>query len=97
MENASGSLQGNLGGGEVRLASDNLGLHFANLFPEMWRYRQAGARLLWTLDDAGFTLSSPYLQVIGEEGRQPSALYNSSGQGHRRSSLMNLRVCADRS
>jgi uncharacterized protein (TIGR02099 family) len=68
-ENVSGSLQGDLGGGELRMASENFGLHFPNLFPEMWRYRQAGARLLWQLDEEGLTLHSPYLQVVGDEGR----------------------------
>lgn len=92
VENASGSLQGNLGGGEVRLASDNLGLHFANLFPEMWRYRQAGARLLWALDDAGFTLSSPYLQVIGEEGRIAGDFHARMNRDPALEDYMDLRV-----
>ena len=69
VDNASGSIIGDLGGGELLAASENLGLHFPNLFPEMWRYRQAGARLLWELDDSGLTLQSPYLQVVGDEGR----------------------------
>ncbi|WP_252274708.1 YhdP family protein [Pseudomonas subflava] len=69
VENASGSVRGDLGGGEGLAASENFGLHFPNLFPEMWHYRQAGARLLWELNDEGLTLQSPYLQVVGEEGR----------------------------
>ena len=69
VENASGSVRGDLGSGEGLAASENFGLHFPNLFPEMWRYRQAGARLLWELDEEGFTLQSPYLQVVGDEGR----------------------------
>lgn len=69
VDNASGSISGDLGGGELLAASENFGLHFPNLFPEMWRYRQAGARLLWELDDQGLTLQSPYLQVVGDEGR----------------------------
>ncbi|WP_394561580.1 YhdP family protein [Aquipseudomonas alcaligenes] len=68
-ENVSGSVRGDLGGGEGLVASENFGLHFPNLFPEMWHYRQAGATLRWQLDDEAFTLSSPYLQVVGEEGR----------------------------
>lgn len=68
VENASGSVSGNLTDGEGRLASENLGLHFDQLFPAMWRYRTAGAQLLWHYDDAGLTLRSPYLQVVGEEG-----------------------------
>lgn len=69
VENASGSVRGDLGGGEGLAASENFGLHFPNLFPEMWHYRQAGATLRWKLSDEGFTLYSPYLQVVGEEGR----------------------------
>ncbi|WP_137974955.1 YhdP family protein [Pseudomonas sp. F(2018)] len=69
VDNASGSVRGDLGSGEGLAASENFGLHFPNLFPEMWRYRQAGARLLWELNDEGLTLQSPYLQVVGDEGR----------------------------
>ncbi|MGL4316440.1 MAG: YhdP family protein [Pseudomonas sp.] len=69
LENASGSISGDLGGGELLANSENFGLHLNTLFPEIWRYRQASARLLWQLDDAAFTLRSPYLQVVGDEGR----------------------------
>ncbi|VXC53443.1 conserved hypothetical protein [Pseudomonas sp. 8AS] len=69
VENASGSVSGNLSDGEGRLASENFGLHFDQLFPAMWRYGTAGAQLLWHYDDAGLTLRSPYLQVEGEEGK----------------------------
>lgn len=69
VENASGSVRGDLEGGEALVDSENFGLHFPNLFPEMWRYRSAGARLLWTLDEQGLTLRSPYLRVVGDEGR----------------------------
>ncbi|MBC9252158.1 TIGR02099 family protein [Pseudomonas alcaligenes] len=69
VENASGSVTGDLGGGEALTVSTDFGLHLDTLFPKIWRYRQAAARLLWTLDDQAFTLRSPYLQVVGEEGR----------------------------
>ncbi|MEO4045745.1 YhdP family protein [Pseudomonas sp. CAU 1711] len=69
VENASGSISGDLAGGEALVDSENFGLHFPNLFPEMWRYRSAGARLLWALDEQGLTLRSPYLRVVGDEGR----------------------------
>src|SRR5690606_32167355 len=68
-ENVSGSIAGDLGQGELRLASDDFALHLDQLFPAPWRYRQANARLTWRLDDEAFTLISPYLQVVGEEGR----------------------------
>ncbi|WP_068829528.1 YhdP family protein [Pseudomonas sp. BMS12] len=69
VENASGSVRGDLGGGEALVASENFSLHFPNLFAEPWQYRQAGARLDWQLDEGNLTLNSPYLQVVGEEGR----------------------------
>lgn len=69
VENVSGSVSGNLSDGEGRLASENFGLHFDQLFPAMWRYGTAGAQLLWHYDDAGLTLRSPYLRVEGEEGK----------------------------
>lgn len=69
VQNASGSVRGDLAGGEGRLASGHFGLHFTHLFPEMWRYRQAGGTLRWHLDDEAFTLYSPYLRLEGEEGQ----------------------------
>ena len=69
VENASGSVRGDLSGGEALVASENFSLHFPNLFADPWQYRQAGARLEWQLDDGNLTLDSPYLQVVGEEGR----------------------------
>ncbi|MGH8353319.1 MAG: YhdP family protein, partial [Pseudomonas sp.] len=68
-ENVSGSVAGDLGRGELRLAADDFALHLDQLFPQPWRYRQANARLTWTLDEQAFTLISPYLQVVGAEGR----------------------------
>jgi uncharacterized protein (TIGR02099 family) len=67
-ENISGSLAGDLGQGELRLAAENFSLHLATLFPKPWLYSQANARLAWQLDEQAFTLRSPYLQVVGEEG-----------------------------
>ncbi|SFP87707.1 YhdP family protein [Pseudomonas borbori] len=67
-KNISGSVAGDLGQGELRLASENFSLHLATLFPEPWLYSQANARLTWQLDKQAFTLRSPYLQVLGEEG-----------------------------
>ena len=66
--NISGSVTGDLGQGELRLASENFSLHLATLFPEPWLYKQANARLTWQLNEQAFTLRSPYLQVLGEEG-----------------------------
>lgn len=68
VENISGSVTGDLGQGELRLAAENFSLHLDTLFPAPWQYRQARARLTWQLDEQAFTLRSPYLQVVGEEG-----------------------------
>ncbi|MCO6058194.1 TIGR02099 family protein [Pseudomonas sp. MOB-449] len=67
-ENVSGSLTGDLGQGELRVDSNDFALHLDHLFPKPWRYRKAGARLTWTLDDTAFTLASPYMRLEGEEG-----------------------------
>jgi uncharacterized protein (TIGR02099 family) len=68
VENVSGAVSGDLAQGELRLATENFSLHLDTLFPKPWLYRQAKARLTWTLDEQAFTLRSPYLQVVGEEG-----------------------------
>lgn len=67
--NVSGRIDGDLTQGEVRLAAEQFALHLSPLFAKPWQYRRADARLLWRLDEQAFTLSSPYLQVDGEEGR----------------------------
>ena len=68
VENVSGGVSGDLAQGELRLATENFSLHLDTLFPKPWLYRQANARLTWALDEEAFTLRSPYLQVVGEEG-----------------------------
>ncbi|MDP3816094.1 YhdP family protein [Pseudomonas sp.] len=68
-ENISGSISGDLGQGELRLDTENFALHLDTLFPQPWRYKTAKARLTWQLDEQAFTLRSPYLQVVGEEGK----------------------------
>ncbi|UTW06754.1 YhdP family protein [Pseudomonas benzenivorans] len=67
-ENISGSLSGDLGQGELRLDAEDFVLHLDTLFPKPWHYSRANARLTWSLDEQAFTLRSPYLRVIGEEG-----------------------------
>jgi len=65
----SGKISGSLTQGELRLASDaGFSLHLSRIFAEPWQYESAHAQLLWAFDEQGFTLRSPYLQVIGEEG-----------------------------
>jgi uncharacterized protein (TIGR02099 family) len=67
-ENVSGSVSGDLGQGELRLDSEDFSLHLDTLFPKPWHYKTANALLTWQLDEQAFTLRSPYLQVVGEEG-----------------------------
>lgn len=67
--NASGSIQGDLGSGELRLDSKDFSLQLAPLYPEPWQYRHGAGRLTWKLDEQAFTLAAPYLRVDGEEGR----------------------------
>ncbi|UVE18551.1 TIGR02099 family protein [Pseudomonas sp. LS44] len=69
VQNVSGSIAGDLGQGELRMVSENFSLHLHHLFPKPWEYRQATARLGWQLDDAGFTLRSPYMRLLGDEGK----------------------------
>ncbi|MDL0441194.1 YhdP family protein [Stutzerimonas frequens] len=67
--NASGSIRGDLGGGALRVDSDDFSLQLAPLYPEPWHYRHAGGRLTWALDEQAFTLAAPYLRIDGEEGK----------------------------
>ena len=69
VRNVSGSVKGNLGGGELRFDNHEFSLHLAELFPEPWAYRQARGSLRWTLDDEAFSLVAPYLSLEGEEGQ----------------------------
>jgi uncharacterized protein (TIGR02099 family) len=68
VENASGSLTGDLQQGELRLDANDFVLHLNQLFPKPWHYREARARLTWSLNDTAFTLASPYMRLAGEEG-----------------------------
>lgn len=64
----NGRVFGGLSGGELQLDTSEFSLYLADFFAEPWDYEQAGARLLWQLDQEGFRLISPYLQVRGAEG-----------------------------
>jgi len=67
--NVSGSISGDLGKGELRMDSKDFVLHLTPIFAKPWQYIQANATLTWKLDKEGFTLISPYLKVLGEEGK----------------------------
>jgi len=91
-ENVSGSIGGDLGQGELRLAADNFALHLDHLFPKPWHYRQANARLTWKLDEQAFTLISPYLRVSGEEGEVAGDFLIRLTRGPNTEDYMDLRV-----
>ncbi|MHC6227198.1 YhdP family protein [Pseudomonas sp. X10] len=67
--NVNGSISGDLGQGELHLDTDAFMLHLYPIFAKPWYYQKANARLTWHLDKEGFTLTAPYLKVLGEEGK----------------------------
>ena len=67
--NVSGSISGDLGQGQLRLAADNFALELAPLFAKPWQYRRANALLQWRISPDDVTISSPLIQLDGEEGQ----------------------------
>lgn len=67
--NVSGSISGDLGQGELRLATQDFMLHLWPIFKQPWHYKEAHARLGWRLNSEGFSLVAPVIQVLGEEGK----------------------------
>jgi uncharacterized protein (TIGR02099 family) len=67
--NISGSIVGDLGQGELRLAADDFVLDLDKLFPKPWHYQQAHAQLKWTLNAQELTLSSSYMRLDALEGK----------------------------
>ena len=67
--NVSGAISGDLGHGELRLATQDFMLHLDPIFAKPWYYKQANARLTWTLTPDTFTLVAPYIKVLGDEGK----------------------------
>ncbi|NQD79087.1 TIGR02099 family protein [Pseudomonas sp. CrR14] len=92
VENGSGSITGDLGQGELKVDSEDFSLHLTTLFPKAWNYQQAKGRLTWTLDDEGFTLRAPYLQVAGEEGKVAGDFLIRMLKDPEREDYMDLRV-----
>lgn len=90
--NVSGSLSGDLGGGELRMDSKDFSLHLDPIFAKPWQYLQANARLTWKLDKQGFTLIAPYLKVLGEEGRIAGDFLIRLHFDHSQEDYMDLRV-----
>lgn len=90
--NVSGSISGDLGQGELRLATDDFMLHLYPIFTKPWHYRKANARLTWKLDEQGFTLIAPYIQVLGDEGKIASDFLIRLHFDHTQEDYMDLRV-----
>jgi uncharacterized protein (TIGR02099 family) len=67
--NVSGSIMGDLGRGELRLAADDFVLDLNHLFAKPWHYQQARAELNWTLNAQELTISSPYMRLDAVEGQ----------------------------
>ncbi len=90
--NVSGSISGDLGQGELRMDSKDFSLHLDPIFANPWQYIQANARLTWKLDKAGLTLISPYLKVLGEEGKIAGDFLIRLHFDHLQEDYMDLRV-----
>ncbi len=89
----SGRLFGSLAGGELHLDSSGFSLYLRELFADPWRYHRARARLTWELTETlDFTLTSPYLQVRGDEGRLAGDFVIHLPHQPGRESYMDLRV-----
>ena len=90
--NVSGSVSGDLGQGELRLAADNFGLELAPLFSKSWQYRSANAQLLWRVGADDVTISSPLIELDGDEGQLAGDLMIRLGFDPRVEDYMDLRV-----
>jgi uncharacterized protein (TIGR02099 family) len=90
--NVTGSISGDLGQGELRMDSKDFSLHLYPIFAKPWQYIQANAKLTWKLDQDGFTLISPYLKVLGEEGKIAGDFLIRLHFDHTQEDYMDLRV-----
>src|SRR5476649_2189008 len=90
--NVSGAISGDLGQGELRLATDDFMLHLDPIFAKPWHYQKANARLTWRLDDKGFTLIAPYIKVLGDEGKIAADFLIRLHFDHTQEDYMDLRV-----
>ena len=90
--NVSGAISGDLGQGELRLASEDFMLHLSPIFAKPWTYPKANARLTWKLDAQVFTLTAPYIKVLGDEGRIAADFLIRLHLDHSQEDYMDLRV-----
>ncbi|HEX8542855.1 MAG TPA: YhdP family protein [Pseudomonas sp.] len=90
--NVSGAISGDLGQGELRLASEDFMLHLDPIFAKPWTYPKANARLTWRLDEKAFTLIAPYIKVLGDEGKIAADFLIRIHLDHSQEDYMDLRV-----
>jgi uncharacterized protein (TIGR02099 family) len=90
--NVTGAISGDLGRGELRLATDDFMLHLDPIFAKPWFYQKAAARLTWSLDRETFTLAAPYIKVSGEEGQVAADFLIRLPFDTQREPYMDLRV-----
>ncbi|WP_426113652.1 YhdP family protein [Pseudomonas sp. DSP3-2-2] len=90
--NVSGAISGDLGQGELRLASEDFMLHLDPIFAKPWTYPKANARLTWRLDEQAFTLIAPYIKVLGDEGKIAADFLIRIHLDHSQEDYMDLRV-----
>tara|TARA_R110001592_G_scaffold298362_1_gene569080 strand:- start:77831 stop:81703 length:3873 start_codon:yes stop_codon:yes gene_type:complete len=75
IQGISGSLIGSPSKGQLRVASDEWGMHLPKLFPQAWSYDRLTGQMDWQWSEAkGLRLSAPGFRVESEEGIGAAAL-----------------------
>jgi uncharacterized protein (TIGR02099 family) len=90
--NISGSIMGDLGRGELRLAADDFVLDLDQLFAKPWHYQHAQALLKWTLNAQELTLNSAYMRLDAPEGKLTGDMMIRLPFAPEAESYMDLRV-----
>ncbi|MET4000156.1 AsmA-like C-terminal region-containing protein [Marinobacterium sp. MBR-109] len=63
LQGVSGQLLATPYAGLIQLDSHAFDMHFPELYPQGWRYRQASGEIRWQLDEAGVRVSGERLQL----------------------------------
>ncbi|QAX81863.1 YhdP family protein [Candidatus Pseudomonas adelgestsugas] len=92
VRNMSGSINGDLGHGELQIDSKDFALHLYPMFAKPWQYIQAHACLTWNLDKAGITLVAPYIKMLSEEGKLAASFLINLHLDHTKEDYMDLKV-----
>lgn len=67
--NITGSIEGSIGQGQLKLNTQNFSLFIEKLYPNPWSYHTAKAALNWSFDNEAFSLYSPLMQLTADEGK----------------------------